>query len=131
MAKSKKDAAPNEPLFPWSILFSRSGQLPADPDSTDAAATGAKKRPMTEKEGRAAFILWIVSGLVLCILIALFAISCGQGTIPDEESSHSGIWVAAGAVIVIVILVIAAFDFRKAWKAQEDQKAGKKPAAKK
>ena len=84
-----------------------------------------------QDEGRAAFILWIVSGLVLCILVALFAISCGQGTIPDEESSRSGIWVATGAVIVIVILVIAAFDFRKAWKAQEDQKAGKKPAAKK
>ncbi len=130
MAKSKKDAQ-NEQLFPWSILFSRSGQLPADPDSADAAATGQKKRPMTEKEGRAAFILWIVSGLVLCILVALFAISCAQGTVPDEESSRSGIWVAAGALIVIIILVVAAFDFRKAWKAQEDKKAGKKPAAKK
>ena len=130
MAKSKKNDTQPEQLFPWSILVSRSGQLPADPEDTDPAGTGEKKRPMTEKEGRAAFILWIVSGLVLCILVALYAVSCTQGTAPDDESSRSGFLVAAGAFAVIIILVIAAFDFRKSWKAQKDEKAGKKPAKK-
>lgn len=130
MAKSKNNEKQPEPLFPWSILFSRSGQLPAEQED-GLPGTGEKKRPMTEKEGRAAFILWIVSGLVLCILVALYAVSCTQGTVPDEESSRSGLWVAAGALAVIIILVIAAFDFRKAWKAQEDKKAGKKPADRK
>ena len=131
MAKSKNKTAQQEPLFPWSILFSRSGKLPAEPDGSDTAGTGEKTRPMTEKEGRAAFILWIISGLVLCILVALYAVSCTQGTVPDEESSRSGLWAAAGAVVVIIILVVAAFDIRKAWKAQEKDKAGKKKPAKK
>lgn len=130
MAKSKKNETQPEPLFPWSILFSRSGQLPAEPDGSEAPALGEKKRPMTEKEGRAAFVLWIVCGLMLCILVALYAVSCTQGTAPDGESSRSGLWAAAGALTVIIILVVAAFDFRKAWKAQ-NKKAGKKPAEKK
>ena len=120
-----------EPLFPWSILFSRSGQLPEDPEAADAAEPGAKKRPMSEREGRAAFFLWIITGAVLCILVAIFAVSCGQGTIPDEESSRSGLWAALLALAVIIILVIAALDFRKAWKAQQKQPAGKKPEGKK
>ena len=69
-------------------------------------------------EGRAAFVLWIVAGAVLCLLVAIFAVSCGQGTIPGEESSRSGLWAALLALAVIIILVIAALDFRKAWKAQ-------------
>ena len=129
MARSKNNGKP-EPLFPWSILFSRSGQLPADP-AADTAEPDTGKRPMTEKEGRAAFILWIVSGLVLCILVALYAISCTQGTAPDGEKSGGGFWIAAGALVVIVILVIAAADIRKAWKTQKKKKVGKKPAAKK
>ena len=131
MAKSRNNDTQPEPLFPWSILISRSGQLPADPEEIDPAAAGEKKRPMTDKEGRAAFILWIVSGAVLCILVALYAVSCTPGTAPDEGSSRSGLLVAAGALAVIIILVVAAFDIRKAWKAQEGKKAGKKPAAKK
>ena len=130
MAKSKKNDTQPEPLFPWSILFSRSGQLPAEPDGTEPQSLGEKKRPMTEKEGRAAFILWIVTGLMLCILVALYAVSCTRGTAPDGENSRSGLWAATGALAVIIILVVAAFDFRKAWKAQ-DKKAGRKPAAKK
>ena len=125
-----KDESRNE-LFPWSILFSRSGKLPAEADGSELAGTGEKTRPMTEKEGRAAFVLWVISGLVLCILVALYAVSCTRGTAPDGESSRSGLWAAAGALAVIIILVVAAFDIRKAWKAQQKNRAGKKPAAKK
>ena len=122
---------PRDELFPWSILFSRSGKLPAEADGSELTGSGEKNRPMTEKEGRAAFILWTVSGLVLCILVALYAVSCTRGTAPDGESSRSGLWAAAGALAVIIILVVAAFDIRKAWKAQQKNRAGKKPAAKK
>ena len=129
MAKKNNGTAP-EPLFPWSILFSRSGELPADPSGGGVPEPGEKKRPMTEKEGRAAFILWIISGIVLCILTALYAVSCSQGTVPDGENGSSGFLIAAGALAVIIILVIAAADFRRAWKAQQKKKAGKKPAEK-
>ena len=126
--KNDKNEAPSGPLLPWGLLFSRSGQVPLEEDAV--AEPGESLRPMTEKEGRAAFVLWIVAGAVLCLLVAIFAVSCSRGEIPAEEkSAGGGLWTAALILILLIIIAAAAADFRKAWRAQQ-KKTGKTSAKK-
>ena len=84
---------------------------------------------MTEREGRGAFWFWMILSLVLCLLTAIFAVSCTQQKAPEDGGGSSSFWTAALIVILLFILAVAAFDFRKAWLAQKEDAAGKKTAA--
>ena len=130
MAKNMKNDAGGrrESILPWSLLISRKGDVPALGEGAEAEGAEESRRPMTEKEGRGAFLLWMICGFVLCLLTAIFAVSCAQqAAVPHEEGGGSWIWTAALIVILAVIVGIAAIDFRKAWKKiKQAEESGKK-----
>ena len=122
-----------EPLIPWRLLFSRTGRMPAEESDGDgnAVLSGAGSRPMTEKEGRSAFLFWIAAGAVLCILVAICAVSCGRHAEGTAGIPMRAVWIGILILAVTVILAVSAADIAKAWKAQNKKTKGKKPAEKK
>ena len=122
-----------EPLIPWRLLFSRTGRQPAEePDGDgEAVLSGAGSRPMSEKEGRSAFLFWVAAGAVLCILVAICAVSCGRHGEDAAGIPMRAVWIAILIIAALVILAVSAADFIKAWKAQNRKAEGKKPEEKK
>ena len=119
-------SAKGGPFIPWHLLFSRTGISPDDTEAEKGASvlTAEEPRGISEKEGRGAFLFWIVVGFILCLLTAIFAVSCGRRADASQEDSGSLLWIVILAASVIIILAIVAADFLKAWKKQQ-KKPGK------
>ena len=122
---------PKESRIPWYLLFSRTGRRPEEVTVTEEEGIQPAQEPrsMSEKEGRNAFLFWMVSGFVLCLLVALGAISCGRKSeVPADDGSRA-LMIVILAAALFAMLAIAVFDFVKAWKAQ-NKKTEKKSAEK-
>ena len=101
---------------PWSLLFSRDGVIPADGEQPeDLVYTGGGSRPMTQQEGRMAFLFWIIGAAAVCLIVALSAVSCAQR--PAAESGN--VWVIILIAVLAVIAAVIAVNFRRGWKEQK------------